>query len=626
MPAGAPEKWDLADELPEGWTVETIREAIRQAPLPPRELQDEFMLVRQGDAELEPGVYVQAAPKKKKGEDEDDECRQPEWRPICSYLEVVADTRNAANQNWGRRLRIIDRDGKVHDWAMPKTLLAGDGTELRSTLLDLGVDIVPGNDNRRALEAYISSWEPRRRCRCVDRVGWYDELYVTADAVYGRQVGEEVLLQTSGRARPHTKRGDLAGWQQDVGRLAIGNTRLAFAISVALIGAVKRLLHEESGGFNLRGKSSGGKSTILKVAASVWGCPVHSWRTTSNGAEAIAAAANDGLLVLDEVGQVDPREADALSYMLANGAGKARMSRSLIAREPPSWVLALLSSGEISLGEKIREGGRKVRAGQEVRVVDVPADAGAGMGAFEQLHGFASPDAFARHLQTASQQHVGHAAPAFLTKLVEDLAGHVDTIDASRKDWVGRNVPPGADGQVSRVAAHFGLAAAVGELAAYWGVLPWDEGEAERAATACFRAWLRERGGIGAAELRDGFAQVRAFIESHGSGRFEPWPERIDGASSASPMEAKTINRVGFRRLVDTVDGQVWEYAILPEAWRNEVCAGRDAQEIAREMAARGWLRPGDGNHLQHKVTVPGHKTKRMYVVTPEFLAAAEGE
>jgi hypothetical protein len=46
-----------------------------------------------------------------------------------------------------------------------------------------------------------------------------------------------------------------------------------------------------------------------------------------------------------------------------------------------------LSSGEIGLADKIAEDGRgkKMAAGQRVRIVDVSADAGAGMGMFENL-------------------------------------------------------------------------------------------------------------------------------------------------------------------------------------------------------------------------------------------------
>ena len=88
--------------------------------------------------------------------------------------------------------------------------------------------------------------------------------------------------------------------------------------------------------------------------------------------------------------------------------------------------------------------------------------------------------------------------------------------------------------QVKRAAARFGLVAAAGELAAVMGILPWPGNESIKAAEACFKDWLEQRGGSGAAELEAGIAQVRLFFEQHGESRFTPWDE-------VHP-ERKTIN------------------------------------------------------------------------------------
>lgn len=52
-------------------------------------------------------------------------------------------------------------------------------------------------------------------------------------------------------------------------------------------------------------------------------------------------------------------------------------------------------------------------------------------------------------------------------------------------------------------------------------VLPWEPGEAEKAAATCFKDWLASRGGQDPAELQEGFRQVQLFLEQHGSSRFE---------------------------------------------------------------------------------------------------------
>jgi putative DNA primase/helicase len=69
------------------------------------------------------------------------------------------------------------------------------------------------------------------------------------------------------------------------------------------------LLHPanmESGGIHLVGLSSSGKTTVLRVAASVYGASnyLHRWRATTKGLEALAALRCDTLLILDELAQI----------------------------------------------------------------------------------------------------------------------------------------------------------------------------------------------------------------------------------------------------------------------------------------------------------------------------------
>lgn len=118
---------------------------------------------------------------------------------------------------------------------------------------------------------------------------------------------------------------------------------------------------------------------------------------------------------------------------------------------------------------------------------------------------------------------------------------------------------------------------------------PWERGEADRAAATCFKDWLASRGGHGPAELREGLRQVRLFLEQHGSSRFED----ADAAEGHRP----SINRAGFRRK----EASAWDYLVLSEVWRNEICKGFDAAMIAKIMIDRGWMKPGDGKNRAKK-------------------------
>ncbi|WGD29876.1 DUF927 domain-containing protein [Ancylobacter sp. WKF20] len=548
-----------------------------------------------------------------------------EYRWFCSPLTVVAQTRDADGRNWGRLLRVLDRDGRSSEWAMPMELLAGDGSEYRRELLRMGLIPAPGNKAREHLHEFICTQRPKQKARCVSRTGWHGRTYVTVDqAIDSGSASEQLLLQTAVPPdHPFRTAGSLSHWQQDVARYAVGNSRLGLAISAALAAPLLYPLDAEGGGFHLRGGSSTGKSTALVVGGSVWGGGglngfLRTWRATTNGLEGVAALHCDALLCLDEMGQVDGREAGSIAYMLANGTGKSRAGRSGEARSAASWRVLFLSSGEVSLADKLAEDGRARRAaaGQEVRIVDIPADAGGGLGLFEDLHGFDTADGFSRHLKTAAARHYGHASRAFLKMVVERFDDVQRDARAFCDQFVRDHCPDGADGQISRVAARFGLVAAAGEIAREAGTLPWPEGEAMRAAAQCFHNWLAQRGGIEPAEERNAIAQVRHFIEQHGASRFEPIGDVRDHA------ETRVINRVGFR-VGDASNG--YEYIVLPEAWKTDICAGMDASFVTKVLAKRGFLKVGSDGKAQTKYRLPGFKQSvRCYVLSSTIIEGAE--
>src|SRR5262249_25614104 len=92
----------------------------------------------------------------------------------------------------------------------------------------------------------------------------------------------------------------------------------------------------------------------------------------------------DTVMVLDELGMVEARDAAPALYGLANGQGKQRAARDGSPREPKSWRVLMLSSGEVPVEAKLSEApGRKPRAGQLVRLLDMPAERGKRFGVFD---------------------------------------------------------------------------------------------------------------------------------------------------------------------------------------------------------------------------------------------------
>jgi hypothetical protein len=296
---------------------------------------------------------------------------------ICSSLTIVAATRNQEGEDWGRLLEFRDPDGLAHTWAMPMSLLSGDGSEYRSRLLSMGLAIAPSRKARELLTTYIQSSHPDERVRCVPRVGWHNGTFVLPDETFGAAGAEQILFQTVSDVN-HKLRvaGTLAAWQENIARYCVGNSRFVFAVSCAFAGPLLSLTGEGGGGFHYRGTSSIGKTTAQLVAGSVWGGDsskgyLQSWRATINGLESVSEIHNHGLLCLDEIGQCDPREIGEAAYMLANGIGKARMSRGLSPRRRFEWDLLFLSSGERGLSDLAESIGKRTRGGQEVRMCDL---------------------------------------------------------------------------------------------------------------------------------------------------------------------------------------------------------------------------------------------------------------
>jgi hypothetical protein len=69
-------------------------------------------------------------------------------------------------------------------------------------------------------------------------------------------------------------------------------------------------------------------------------------------------------------------------------------------------------------------------------------------------------------------------------------------------------------------------------------------------------------------------------------------------------------------------DADGWLYLIDTSVWKEEVCAGLNATEVARVLADKGHLVRGDGDNLTVSHRVPDAKGKvRFYTVRSSILA-----
>lgn len=539
---------------------------------------------------------------------------------VASYIEITAQTRDSNQTNWGFLITVKDPDHNLHEWAMPQEMLPSPKV-WKAELLKMGA-VIYQTGQQDLLHEYFIEAMPAARALCVMQPGWYDQVFVLPSRVIGETTTERVVLQTNDLTGADVFRpnGTLAQWQGNVGASCVGNSRLLLAVCAALAGPTLHLLGEENGGFHLVGGSSIGKTTAVEVAASVWGNRtkfVRNWRTTGNAIESVASRHNDTLLILDEISQVSAFEAGEIAYMLGNGRGKSRSTVTGSVRANAQWRLVFLSTGEQSLAEHMQTVGKRTMAGQEVRLVNLQADAGAGLGLFENIHGSASAQQFATELKRTTAEFYGEAGPALVAALAdaERQSGFLDSIRRDSEAFTNNYVPVGSCGQVLRVGKRFALLAAVGELATRLGILPWPEGEAISATRTCFQAWIEGRGGVSNLEADQAIAQVRRFLETHGESRFTAWDEIHDTNAGS-----RTINRVGLRRV--TEDYRT-EFYVLPEAYKTEVCGGLNPTEVTKALRDAGALVLASDGSNQRQERLPGIGSKKIYRIKPDLLGDA---
>lgn len=518
---------------------------------------------------------------------------------LSSPIMVLGMARDLSGHSWATLIQYKDLDGAIKTWLMPRVLLAGDPRELVRRLLDMGLEVSNDPDAKRYLVSYLSS-SHKTRYTTVLSTGWHLDSFVLPDRV----VGDNKLILCQ-KAHETTTVGKLDGWKQDVARQAIGNSRLILSISSAFTSPLLFLMGAENGILNFVGPSSIGKSTALLLNNSVFGQSLNTWLTTDNGFEGILASSSDIGATFDDVGQVNPKIIGDCAYLIGNGTGKSRARRDGSKKPSAKFRLFCLSSGEVSLLDHMASAGIKPKAGQEVRFVDVSADAGAGKGIFEMLHGHESAKKLADSLKASSKKNMGHAGYAYIQYLVRNSSKAKMLYREVQSNFnIAAKMKRTDDGQVQRVADRFALVATAGELATIAEITGWPKGEATSAAVKCFQSWRTSWAPNGSRESSQALEQVKAFLQTHAS-RFYNSPDD----------ERRILNCVGY------CDNKA--YLIFPGSFREEVCRGLREDTVLKALDTNGYLiRDSDGKR-QYRRRIQGQR-QRFYAIKIGILSDDE--
>lgn len=621
-----PPKADAADAVALGWTADHITQLMgkgliqSETPTPP---------IHSSEPDRNNGRY-QSRPDGLYCFNQ----KQEKYQCVGGPLDVAARSRDANSEGWGLLVRFKDFDSLTKEWNIPSIYLVTEGgNKAVEGLIHRGYKLAPHRDAKNQLREYLQGYDTPDRVRLVNRMGWHgSDAFMLPDRVIGTPVEPLHYYSDSASLCKASTSGTVEEWRDNIARYCTRNSLLTFAVCAAFAAPFLDIQATESCGFHFVGHSSLGKSTLLKIAASVYGNPAtgeytKTWRTTDNALEGMAAAHSGCLLVLDELGQIESRIVGETVYSLGSGVGKSRATEAGGNRgNQHRWRIIFISSGEKTLADHMAEANRKPQAGMEMRLLTIPANPHSDtetrrqLGNFEYDHDQGGGAALSRLLTDNANRWYGAPLIALLEALVKaDRTEMASYLAKVRDNFKFEALGNAASGQAHRAADKFALVAAAGEYATGIGITGWEHGWATYAAGRCFRAWLTLRGGEGNLEDAKAVGHVREMLLKYGESRFTRWENDDARVDEHAP---RTMERWGFRKTIceqDSMLGDTTENTYyLTRDGLQDMCKGFDVTNVARLLNERGALETGsEQGRLTKKVRLPGSGKKAVncYVI-----------
>lgn len=513
---------------------------------------------------------------------------------ICSPIIILAKTRDDSSNGWGRLLQWLDDAGIIHTWAIPMQYFQTDGGDIRKALSDQGVTISVNGYERKLFLFYLANYPITQLAVCVNKIGWYRNQFILPNKTIGQNDSGEIVVYQSENASlsKYSTKGTLHEWQKNISILAENHPFLILAISLAFSGQLLEPLNQNGTGIHFKGKSSKGKSTAEFVACTVFGNPESyhcTWRNTGNALEQTAFMHNDSLLVLDEIGEVpNPKELGSIVYMLINGSGKGRMTKSLTLKDSHRWRIVFLSSGEKTLSEHMEESGQNTKLGHEIRMVNINVD-DSPYGIFSCVDFEESAASQAMLLNSNSNKYYGVAGEQWLEYLTINKVEVMNIANKLLNEYSRVLTANFNEGHIIRVAKSFALVATAGELATLAGITSWKSGVAFNAIQTVFNNWITNLKEKGNYEEKEVLEKIKLFFIQNGSSRFEQLIPKDSNSFQYDNPQQRTIEFVGYWMQ----SGLTKRFYVEPLSFRESICKKLQLYNydyVTAILKKNGWL------------------------------------
>ncbi|MGE5988673.1 DUF927 domain-containing protein [Klebsiella michiganensis] len=519
---------------------------------------------------------------------------------LCSPLDVIGTGRDDKDQYLIIRWLAF---GSVTSTTAAIPLADIGEREGWRTLKAGGINVTTKSSLRAILADWLQRSGARELWRVAHATGWQCGAYIMPDGeIIGTPQNPVLFNGRSSAASGYTVKGTAESWRSSVAHLASGNYSMMTGIGAALAAPLIGLTGADGFGIHFYEQSSAGKTTTANVASSLYGDPDLlrlTWYGTALGLANEAAAHNDGLMPLDEVGQgADPVSVSQSAYALFNGVGKLQGAKEGGNRDLKRWRTVAISTGEMDLETFIASAGRKTKAGQLVRLLNIPLSKAV------RFHDHQNGKQHADALKDAYQHHHGAAGREWIKWLADHQQQAFDTVRECEARW--RSLIPADYGeQVHRVAARFAILEAALLLAE--DITGWDAQTCRDAIQHSYNAWLREFG-TGNKEHQQIIEQCEAFLNAYGFSRYQPYP-------NSCPRDLPIKDLAGYRTGSIQNEGDKFVFYTFPATFENEIAQNFNPKLFAKVLAHAGMLEASQDRYKRKALKKIGGKQHTFYIL-----------
>jgi hypothetical protein len=401
----------------------------------------------------------------------------------------------------------------------------------------------------------------------------------------GHDTGSEQLADCYGRTA-----GTRSEWLATVNKIR-SFPRVLLALFASLAPVLLEPLEAPSFVVDWAGPTSAGKSTALKLAASVWGNPgkgatsmIQAWDVTRTWVEGSMAVLNGLPLILDDTARArNPEDVSRIVYDVESGRTRGRGTRAGGLQAGLSFRLLLLSTGEA----RIVDLGRKKDGGQFARALCL----------WGSPFGKQDPEirAFVMNLTGSLLENYGFAGKEFVQFVLQQKPQWPEWRARFRRLTAEFVATAGTDPVAGRYAEYLALLSITAELAARSGCLPWSEMKSDPIQSV----WAELRGQASEADrareaLQAAYdwacANPQAFWSRYGSDRGAPFTGWL-GLCDRSD-DGLSVYRLSFvkHRLRDFLENQGFQPESTLRLWRDK--GFLLTEEGRHDKVERGWNGP----------------------------------